>query len=105
MAVNVTFDVARVNISDADDNLIDTIAFQAIDTISLITNPNPQVTADTLGGNVVPTTNPQLSLAIWVRDKRRATIELGSVENQASWTNDQQGFENAVADFYTAFNL
>jgi hypothetical protein len=104
MAINVVFQVAHIDIQDADGNLIDTIAYQAIDTISLITDSNTEVTAGTLGDAPVVTTDPQLSCALWVRDKRRATIELGSVLNQSGWTNDQAGYEQATADIYAAFN-
>lgn len=103
MAVNVTFGAARINILDVDDNLIDTIAYQAVDTIALATDTNPTVTASTLGSTPTVTTNPQLSLVFWVRDKRVGQIQLGSVLNQPTWTNDQDGFEAAIADIYAAF--
>lgn len=104
MAINVTFGTGRINILDADDNLINTIAYQAVDTISLTTDPNPSVTANTLGGDVTPTTDPQLYVVLWVRDRRMASIELGNVDNQPTWTNDEDGYENAVTDIYAAIN-
>lgn len=104
MAVNVTFGAARINILDADDNLISTVAYQTVDTISPVVNPNTVVTSTTLGGEPVVTDSPQWSLVFWVRDKRVGAIQLGSVLNQPDWTNDQDGFDQAVADIYAAFN-
>ena len=103
MAVNVTFDVARINILDVDDNLIDTIAFQAVDTIALATDQGITVTAGTLGDTPTITSDPQLSMVFWIRDRRVGQIELGTVANQPTWTNNQAGFESAVADIYAAF--
>lgn len=103
MPINVTLGTNDLEISDANGDLIDTIAYQSIDTIAYVNNPGTVVNSSTLGAAPTVTGDPQWSAVIWLRDGRKAVIMLGDVDNQAGWTNDQTGFDALVADIYAAF--
>lgn len=103
MPINVTLGTNDLEISDANGDLIDTIAYQSIDSIAYVNNPGTVVNSSTLGAAPVVTGDPQWSAVIWLRDGRKAVIMLGDVDNQAGWTNDQTGFDALVADIYAAF--
>jgi hypothetical protein len=103
MPINVTLGTYELEISDANGDLIDTIAYQSIDTIAYVNNPGTVVNSSTLGAAPTVTGDPQWSAVIWLRDGRKAFIMLGDVDNQAGWTNDQTGFDALVADIYAAF--
>jgi len=103
MPINVTLGTNDLEISDANGDLIDTIAYQSIDTIAYVNNPGTVVNSSTLGAAPTVTGDPQWSAVLWLRDGRKAVIMLGDVDNQAGWTNDQTGFDALVADIYAAF--
>lgn len=104
MPIDVTLGTQEIQILDATTgDLIDTIAYQSIDTITYVNNPGTVVVSSTLGAAPTVTGDPQWSLLLWLRDGRKSVIELGNVSNQSGWTNDQTGFDQAVADIYAAF--
>lgn len=103
MPINVTLGTYDLEISDANGDLIDTIAYQSIDSIAYVYNPGTVVNSSTLGAAPAVTGTPQWSAVIWLRDGRKAVIMLGDVDNQAGWTNDQAGFDQLVSDIYGAF--
>lgn len=101
--MNVILGTNDLEIQDADGNLIDTIAYQTIDTIAYVYNPGTVVNSSTLGASPTITGTPQWSAVIWIRDGRKSVIQLGDVDNQSGWTNDQTGFDQLVSDIYAAF--
>lgn len=104
MATNVTFSAEHLTIAQTDNSVINTVTFASIDTISPVVKRWQDDTASVLMSppDTPPTVTEQWGADILMRNGTHERIELGTVANQATWTNDEAGFNACLAAIYAA---
>jgi len=105
MMINVNLATNRLQVETFDGgDLFSSVTYVNIvavsrgeDIIRLVTAPTPS------GDPTTTTTQDDFIVRLHLADQLHVDIPLAYVANQAGWTNDQDGYEQAEADIYAAF--
>lgn len=105
MMINVTLATNRLQLETfVGGNLYSSVTYINIVAVSDGKDVNRLVTAPTpSGAPTTTTTQDDFIVRLHLADQLHVDLPLKYIANQAGWTNDQVGYEQAEADIYAAF--